>query len=39
MYDEMATVVGKHVARGSGARSVDDVDIQSHGTTNVEEKG
>ena len=39
MYDEMATVVGKDVARGSGAKSFDDVDIQSHGTTNVEEKG
>ncbi|KAJ8440249.1 hypothetical protein Cgig2_001584 [Carnegiea gigantea] len=30
MYDEMATVVGKDVARGSGAKSFDDVDIQSH---------
>ena len=39
MYDQMATVVGKDVARGSGAKSFDDVDKQSHGTTNVEEKG
>ena len=39
MYDEMAAVVRKDVARGSGAKSFDDVDIQSHGTTNVEEKG
>ena len=39
MYDQMATVAGKDVARGSGAMSFDDVDIQSHGTTNVDEKG
>ena len=36
MYDETATVVGKDVARGSGAKSFDDVDMQSHGTANVE---
>jgi len=27
MYDEMAIVVGKDVARGSGAKSFDDVEI------------
>ncbi|KAJ8430855.1 hypothetical protein Cgig2_015515 [Carnegiea gigantea] len=31
MYDEMATVVGKDIARGSGAKSFDDVEIQSLG--------
>ena len=39
MYDEMATVVGKDVARGSGAKSFHDVEIQSLGVTNLEEKG
>ncbi|KAJ8429590.1 hypothetical protein Cgig2_008561 [Carnegiea gigantea] len=39
MYDEMAIVVGKDVARGSGAKSFDDVDIKSLGVTNLEEKG
>ena len=39
MYDEMAIVVGKDVARGSGATSFDDVEIQSLGVTNLEEKG
>ncbi|KAJ8428570.1 hypothetical protein Cgig2_000434 [Carnegiea gigantea] len=31
MYDEMATVVGNNIARGSGAKSSDDVEIQSLG--------
>ena len=35
----MAIVIGKDVARGSGAKSFDDVKMQSHGTTNLEEKG
>ncbi|KAJ8453132.1 hypothetical protein Cgig2_008016 [Carnegiea gigantea] len=39
MYDEMATMVGKDIARGSGARSFDDVEIQSFGAVNLEEKG
>ncbi|KAJ8430947.1 hypothetical protein Cgig2_003226 [Carnegiea gigantea] len=34
MYDEMATVVGKDIARGSGAKSFDDVEIQSLGAAN-----
>ena len=34
----MAIVIGKDVARGSGAKSFDDVKMQSHGTTNLEEK-
>ena len=38
MYDEMAIVVGKDVARGSGTQSFDDVEIQSPGVTNLEEK-
>jgi len=39
MYDEMAIVVGNDVARGSGTKSFDDVEIQSLGVTNLEEKG
>lgn len=39
MYDEMAIVVGKDVARGSSAKSFDDVEIQSHGAANMEERG
>jgi len=40
MYDEVAVVVGKDVARGSGTESFDDVEIQSHrNTANLEEKG
>ncbi|KAJ8428008.1 hypothetical protein Cgig2_032345 [Carnegiea gigantea] len=39
MYDEMATVVGKGIARGSGAKSFEDVEIQSLGAVNLEEKG
>ena len=40
MYDEMAIVVGKDVAQGSDAKSFDDVEIHSYGTTiNLEEKG
>ncbi|KAJ8445218.1 hypothetical protein Cgig2_024424 [Carnegiea gigantea] len=40
MYDEMAVVVGKDAARGSGAKSFDDVEIHSHrNTANLEEKG
>jgi len=35
----MTIVVGKHVAWGSGAKSFDDFEIQSHGTMNLEEKG
>ncbi|KAJ8429229.1 hypothetical protein Cgig2_009385 [Carnegiea gigantea] len=39
MYDEMAIVVGKDIARGRGAKSLDDVKIHSHrNTTNLEEK-
>jgi len=38
MYDEIAIVVGKDVARESGATSFDDVEIQSLGVTNLEEK-
>ncbi|KAJ8440609.1 hypothetical protein Cgig2_031026 [Carnegiea gigantea] len=38
-YDEMAVVVGKGVARGSGAKSFDDVEIHSYrNTANLEEK-
>ncbi|KAJ8434383.1 hypothetical protein Cgig2_014230 [Carnegiea gigantea] len=39
MYDEMTTVVGKDIARDSGAKSFDDVEIQSLGAVNLEEKG
>ncbi|KAJ8433345.1 hypothetical protein Cgig2_004498 [Carnegiea gigantea] len=39
MYDEMDIVVGKDVARGSGAKSFDNVEIESLGVTNLEEKG
>ncbi|KAJ8436610.1 hypothetical protein Cgig2_029856 [Carnegiea gigantea] len=39
MYDEIATVVEKDVTRGSGAKSFDDVETQSLGVTNLEEKG
>ena len=39
MYDEMAIVVGKDVARSSGAMSVDDGKIRSHGTMKLEERG
>ena len=39
MYDEMTVVVGKDVARGSGAKSFEDVEIQSLGVTILEEKG
>jgi len=39
MHDEMATVVGKDIARGSGAKSFDDIEIQSLGALNLEEKG
>ena len=35
----MATVVGKDIARGSGAKSFDDIEIQSLGALNLEEKG
>jgi len=38
-YNEMDIVVGKDVARGNGAKSFDDVEIQSLGVTNLEEKG
>ena len=31
MYDEIVVVVRKDVARGSGAKSFDDVEIQSLG--------
>ncbi|KAJ8441646.1 hypothetical protein Cgig2_019780 [Carnegiea gigantea] len=39
MYDEIAIMVGKDVARESGAKSFDDVEIKSHGVVNLEEKG
>jgi len=35
----MAIAVGKDVARGSGVKSFDDVEIQSHEAVNLEEKG
>jgi len=39
MHDEMATVGWKDLARGSGAKSFDDVEIQSHKDVNLEQKG
>ncbi|KAJ8425410.1 hypothetical protein Cgig2_028790 [Carnegiea gigantea] len=40
MYDEIAAMVRKDVARGSGVKSFDDVKIHSHeNMTNLEEKG
>jgi len=35
----MVVAVEKDVARGSGVKSFDDVEIQSHGTMSMEERG
>jgi len=35
----MAIVIGKDVTKGTSVKSFDDVEIQSHGTINLEEKG
>ncbi|KAJ8424832.1 hypothetical protein Cgig2_013027 [Carnegiea gigantea] len=39
MHDEMTIVDGNDIARGSGLKSFDDVEIQSLGVVNLEEKG
>uniref|UniRef100_A0A7C9CQJ2 Uncharacterized protein n=1 Tax=Opuntia streptacantha TaxID=393608 RepID=A0A7C9CQJ2_OPUST len=39
MYDEMAVVVGKDVARGSCAKLFDDIAQACEETINLEEKG
>ena len=39
MHDGIATVIAKDIARGRGAKSFDDVEIQPHVTANLEEKG
>ena len=39
MYDEMAVVVGKDVARKSCAKSFDDIVQTQEETLNLEEKG